>query len=334
MSCVGSLTAVSATLTRYPVYGGQAIRYAVAALILLAIARYTDRRRQAGRPVLRPRDLAQIGALAATGLAGFNVVIVEATRYTSPATIGTVIGTVPVILAIAAPLMAGRRPAARTVAAAGVVTLGAGVANGFGGGSLAGFALALAALGGEVCFSLLALPLLPRIGAIRLSGYAAAAAVPLLVAAALVTGGPIVRMPTVPEAAGLGYLTVVVTVGAFLLWYDALDRLGADRAGLFAGFIPISAVVTTMLLGLSLPGIPDLAGAALVGCGVAVGMAPPRMLRRGRRSRSAEAGVGVVETDGSYSRVGPVSVSEDLRCPSSPTPTCCPSARTRPNTAC
>lgn len=279
MSCVGSLTAVSATLTHYPVYGGQAIRYAIAAVILLTIARYRDRRYSGQRSRLRPGDLALICALAATGLVGFNVAIVVGTRYTSPATIGTVVGSVPVILAIAAPLMARRRPAPRTVVAAGIVTLGAALANGLGGGSLVGLVLALAALGGEVCFSLLALPLLPRLGPIRVSAYAATAAVPMLVLAALVTKGPMLRMPTAKEAVGLGYLGVIVTVGAFILWYDALGRLGADRAGLFAGFIPISAVATTVLLGLRSPGLADLAGAVLVACGVAVGMTPAGMGR-------------------------------------------------------
>ncbi|HEV7963954.1 MAG TPA: hypothetical protein VGP57_15565, partial [Actinoplanes sp.] len=42
--------------------------------------------------------------------------------------------------------------------------------------------------------------------------------------------------------------------------------------GLFAGVIPISAVATTMVLGLRSPGIGELAGALLVGCGVVAGL--------------------------------------------------------------
>jgi drug/metabolite transporter (DMT)-like permease len=271
MTVVGTLTAVSATISHYPVYGGQAVRYAVAAVILLFVARLRDR----GRPAVRgPRwQWPLIGALAATGLAGFNVCIVEGTRYTSPATIGTVVGSVPIVLAIAAPLMDGRRPARRTVVAAAVVTAGAGVANGLGGGSLPGLLLALGALAGEVCFSLLAIPLLPRLGAVRVSAYSAAAAVPMLFAAGLVADGTgVVRTPTWSEAAGFTYLSLVVTAGAFILWYDALGRIGADRAGLFAGLIPVSAVATTMALGLRTPGMPELAGALLVGLGVVLGL--------------------------------------------------------------
>lgn len=272
MTLVGTLTAVSAAVSHYPVYGGQALRYAVSAVILLAIARVGDRR---GPPRARPgaREWLLIGVLAATGLAGFNVCIVKATHHTSPATIGTVIGSVPIVLALAAPLVGGGRPAARTVAAATIVTAGAAVANGLGRSGLPGLLLALGALAGEVCFSLLALPLLPRLGAVRVSAYSSAVSVPMLLAAGLVTGGrETLRTPTPAEAAGLGYLTLVVTVGAFLLWYDALGRIGADRAGLFAGLIPVGAILTTVVLGLRSPGRAELAGALLVGVGVVAGL--------------------------------------------------------------
>src|SRR5947209_730957 len=126
MTLVGTLTAVSAAIARYPVYGGQAVRYAVAAVILLVVARPAERS-SGSRPRSRPtfREWSLITALAATGLAGFNVCVVEGTRYTTPAMIGTVVGAVPVLLSVIAPLMERRRPAPRLVVAAVIVTLGA-----------------------------------------------------------------------------------------------------------------------------------------------------------------------------------------------------------------
>jgi drug/metabolite transporter (DMT)-like permease len=269
MVLVGTLTAVSATISHYPVYGGQAVRYAVAAVILLVIAGM----REPDGVRTRPRDWLLLTALAATGLAGFNVSIVEGTRYTSPATIGTVIGAVPIVLAIAAPLMAGRRPAPRVIVGAVIVTVGAGLANGLGGGSLTGLLLAVGALAGEVCFSLLALPLLPRLGPLRVSAYSTAAAVPLLLVAGLATsGGGVLRRPSLGEVGGYAYLSLVITAGAFVMWYDAIGRLGADRAALFAGLIPVSAVATTMALGLRAPNASEIAGAILVACGVVTGL--------------------------------------------------------------
>jgi len=272
MSGVGTLTAVNAMLGHYPVFGGQALRYVVAATVLLTIARLRTRGPGSDARV-GWRDFALLVGLAATGLAGFNVCIVNATRSASPATVGTVIATVPVVLAVVGPLQQGRRPMPRAVFAALVVTLGAGLATGLGEGSPSGLAWSLGALAGEAGFSLLAVPLLPRLGALRVSAYSAALAVPMLIAAGLIADGRhLLRVPTVSEGVALGYLALAITVVLFLVWYDALGRLGADRAGLFAGLIPISAVVTTVVLGLAVPGPADVAGAVLVGAGVVIGM--------------------------------------------------------------
>ncbi|MFP3968383.1 DMT family transporter [Actinomadura fulvescens] len=284
MFFVGTLTAVSATIADYPVFGGQAVRYTVAAAILLVAVRLVDSRQTRRRFTLRDltvRDLALLTALAGTGLAAFNVFIVAATRDTSPATIGTVIATVPIALALVGPILERRRPSPVIVVSAVVVTLGAGLANGLGSGTLRGLLLSLGALGGEVCFSLLAVPLLPRLGPLRVSAYSAALAAPMLLVIGLIADGrAVLRLPTASEAAGFTYLSVIVTTVAFFLWYDAMGRLGADRAGLFAGMIPVSAVITTVVLGLGSPGPADLAGSALVAAGVVIGLRPRRRRRR------------------------------------------------------
>ena len=48
------------------------------------------------------------------------------------------------------------------------------------------------------------------------------------------------------EAVAFAYLAVVVTALAFVLWYEALDRLGSARAGLLAGLVPVSALFTAV----------------------------------------------------------------------------------------
>jgi drug/metabolite transporter (DMT)-like permease len=277
MVLVGTLAGVAAVIAGYPVYGGQALRYAAAAVILLAVA--SARRLPPAR--LTPRDLLLLAALAAVGMVGFNVCVIEATRAASPAMVGTVVGAVPVALAIAGPVLTGsagrRRPSPRVAAAAGVIVAGAALTTGLGTGSLRGLAFATGALACEAAFSLLAIPLLPKLGPIRVSGYAAAAAVPMALAAAAIADGPgMLRLPTTAEAAGLAYLAVVVSAGAFVLWYTALPRLGADRAGLLAGLVPTGAIATTVTLGLGHPTSADLAGAALVTAGLLLGLSPAR----------------------------------------------------------
>ncbi|GAA3124078.1 membrane protein [Streptosporangium carneum] len=271
MFCVGTLTGVSPALHAYPVYGGQAVRYAVGAILLFAVAR--ARKLPAVR--LTGRELLLVVLLALVGLAAFNVFIVESTRHADPAMVGTIVATVPIVLAVATPLMEGRRPTPYVVVASVVVAAGAAVTIGLGSATFTGVLLALGALGGEVGFSLLAIPLLPKLGAIRVAAYSATAAVPLLLVAGLVVDGPrLVRAPTLSETAALGYLAVVVTAFAFFCWYDALPRLGADRAGLFSGFLPLGTIVAALVLGTGHPGWPEFLGAALVIAGLLLGLQP------------------------------------------------------------
>ncbi|WP_433367027.1 DMT family transporter [Streptosporangium sp. CA-115845] len=264
MFLVGTLAGVSGVIGDYPVYGGQAMRYLLAAAVLLAITR------MAGLRFVRltPRETALLATLSLTGLVIFNVCVIEATRHGGPALVGTVLGTVPLALALL-----GGRPSPRLLLAAAVVVTGATVATGLGSGDLAGLLWSLGALGCEICFSMLAIPLLPKLGAVRVSAYSAALAVPLLVIAGLLADGTaMIRVPTAPEIAGLGYQSLIVTTVAFLLWYDALPRLGPGTAGLFAGLIPVGAIVTGAVLGLGAPSVPDLLGAALVVTGIVIGL--------------------------------------------------------------
>jgi drug/metabolite transporter (DMT)-like permease len=269
MFMVGTLTAVSDVIGTYPVYGGQALRYAVATVILLAVIRVRGLRHISPTP----REFLLLGALSLSGLVIFNVCVIEAARASGPTLPATILGTVPLVLAVCAPMLRRSRPSARVLAAAGVVVAGATLATGLGSGNLPGLLWSLGALACEVCFSLLALPLLPKLGPIRVSAYSTALAVPLLLVIGLVSdGAAMLRMPTLTEALGLGYLAVIVTTVAFFLWYSALPRLGADRAGLFTGVIPVGAIVTTAALGLGVPSLADVAAAAIVIAGIVLGL--------------------------------------------------------------
>jgi drug/metabolite transporter (DMT)-like permease len=294
MFLLGTLAAISSEISHYPLHGGQALRYALAAAILATVAS----RRGLGFVPLTLRETLVLLALAATGLVGFNLCIAEAIRRASPTVVATIVGAVPVILALVGPLLARSRPTGRVLVAATVVVAGATIATGLGSGSPTGLLWAIGALICEACFSLLALPLLPKLGPVRVSAYSEAAAVPLLLVLGVLADGPgVLRVPTATEAAALVYLGTIVSAAAFLLWYDALGRLGADRAGLFAGVVPLGAIVTTVLLGLGVPTATELGGASLVIVGLVIGLTPSRprglatrKLRRRPRSGSPETG--------------------------------------------
>lgn len=96
MFLVGTLAGVSGVIGDYPVYGGQALRYLSAAMILLAVARLAGLRFVR----LTLRETALLATLSLTGLVIFNVCVIEATRHGGPALVGTVLGTVPLALAL------------------------------------------------------------------------------------------------------------------------------------------------------------------------------------------------------------------------------------------
>ena len=111
---------------------------------------------------------------------------------------------------------------------------------------LAGVGLGLATLVCEVGFSLLAVPVRTRITPLGVAAYTTAIAALMLTPAALLTAH---RLPDAGELAGIGYLAVVATAVAFVLWYRAVARLGAERAGLLCGTMPIGALLAGVLLG-------------------------------------------------------------------------------------
>lgn len=280
MTILGTSFPVSRVLTGYPTLTGQAARYLIAAAVLGALVR-----RSGGRPPDR-RDLLRLAGLAATGLAAFNVCVLAALRHADPAVLGTVVGGSPLLLAILGPVLAasrrelaGRRrprPSARVVGCGAVVVAGVALVQGGGHASGVGLSWALGALAGEVLFSLLAAPLLDHLGPVRVSAWACALAVPQLAVAALVTGEwHRLRVPTAAEGVALLYLAVVLTVVAFLCWYGGLRRLGVERAGMFAGLLPVAALAGTAAIDHTAPAPGALLGTLVVAAGLGAGLAVP-----------------------------------------------------------
>jgi drug/metabolite transporter (DMT)-like permease len=205
------------------------------------------------------------------------VLVVEGVRETDPATVGVIVGCVPVVLAVAAPLLDRRPVSGRLLLAGVIVSLGAaGVQWADGGITWLGLGLALGALACEACFSLLAAPHLKRLGPLAVSTYACLFALPLLGLWSLAAGGPQLPAPSGAELTAIVYLGAAVTAGGFLCWYSAVGLLGVERAGLFSGVLPVSALACSALLGAAAIGPARLAAVAVVVAGITLGMRAQR----------------------------------------------------------
>lgn len=272
MTLVGGSVGVSRTLTGAPLFAAQAIRYAVAAGVLLAVARL------ARVPILRPRgrEWLWLAGIAATGLVVFNVAIVRGVAHAEPAVIAVAVACVPVLLGVIGPLAERQAPSRKILLAALVATGGSVLVEGAGGTDGAGVAWAAVVLLCEAAFTLLAVPVLPRHGAWGVSVHSAWIGTLMLIVLGGVTEGPgSAGRLTAADWAAMGYLAIMVTAVAFVLWYSAVTTLGAGPAGLLAGIAPVSAAVTGVMTGSQAPRPLVWLGILVVICGLAAGLRTP-----------------------------------------------------------
>ncbi|MCX4529645.1 MULTISPECIES: DMT family transporter [unclassified Streptomyces] len=272
MALVGSSVTVSRSLVDAPLFATQAVRYAAAALILLALAR-------AARVRLllpRGREWLWLAGIAATGLVLFNVAVVRGVAHAEPAVIAVAVASVPVLLGVIGPLLEGRRPRRRILLAAPVVVAGAVLVEGTGRTDAAGVAWAALALACEAGFTLLAVPVLRRHGAWGVSLHAVWLGAVMLAGLTLLFERPADLVELGPDQwAAAGYLAVMVTAVAFLLWYRTVAAVGSGRAGLLTGVAPLAAAGAGVLTGGGVPGPAVWLGLAVVLAGLAAGLREP-----------------------------------------------------------
>jgi drug/metabolite transporter (DMT)-like permease len=120
--------------------------------------------------------------------------------------------------------------------------------------------------------SLIAVPLLKRLGPVAVSAYSCLISVPMLASWMVVADGASLPAPTLGQLAALAYLGSIVTVGGFVLWYAAIGLLGAERAGLFSGVLPISALGCASIIGAGEVTLAQLGAIGVVLVGITVGM--------------------------------------------------------------
>ncbi|MER6223438.1 DMT family transporter, partial [Streptomyces sp900105755] len=266
---VGASFTANSVLGHYPYAGGQFLRYGLACLLLVPFVGRGAAGRLRG---LGARAWLRLALLAAVGMVGFNLAVLAAERTAEPAVPGVLVGCAPVVVAVLVPLLDGRRPQRQAFRAALLVAFGAFAVQGWGRTDASGLAFSVCALAGEVGFAVLAGPVLSALGPRLLTAAVCAlAAVEAAVAGAVLDGGAWLRRPGATEAAALLWQAAVVTVVGFVCWYMGVQRIGTERATLFTGLVPLTAVCTAPLVGTGSYGPAQAVGGALVGAGVALG---------------------------------------------------------------
>jgi drug/metabolite transporter (DMT)-like permease len=213
--------------------------------------------------------------MVGAGMLGFNAAQLTAQRYAEPGFVAAMLGGAPLMFVLLVSVLRRRRPGLTVLLGAVGVVLGVVVLSGGGSWHGPGLVLSLLALVGEVVFTVAGMGVIGRLGVVEACVLACAiAAVSGAVLSSVVNGRAAWRVPTWTEVVALLVLGVLVTAVAFCGWYACVSALGADRAGVLIGLMPVSGLVASVLLGAQVLTALGVVGALLVGVGCALGLRP------------------------------------------------------------
>jgi len=275
MVTVGSTVVASKVIAAgLPPFTATALRFMVALPVFLVLCWLLRTR----WPRIGRRDAALLLLQAGAGSVGYTVLLISGMSFTSAATAGVLVGTLPIVTAAFAVLGLGERPTMRLLGAIALAAVGVMVASGVrwpvagagdGAGQLLGMALVLAAVACESFFILLNKRLHTPIEALPLSTLMCALGLLLAGGASLAFEQPWQISISTSALQAVLYYALVPTVLGFVLWYAGAARISGAEAALFTALSPISATLlaNTILHEAITP--PQLAGMACVLAAVA-----------------------------------------------------------------
>jgi drug/metabolite transporter (DMT)-like permease len=243
-------------------------RFVTAAALLWLWARLS------GQAVAWPRraDLPLVAVLGLTVVLAYNLCFLYGLRH-APATDGSLLvpGLIPIVTTLLAWPVLGERPTRRAgaglaLAFAGLVVI-ADPVGGFGSDRLLGDALFVGASLSWAAYTLAGREAVARFGSVG-SNVLATAGGSLLLLPVTFLGGGWGRLGAAPAQAwaSIGYLSLLGTVLAFVLFYEGVRLIGAARAASFALLVPIVGVLSSVLvLGERLRPALAVGGAIVIG---------------------------------------------------------------------
>jgi drug/metabolite transporter (DMT)-like permease len=242
------------------------IRYGSAAVALAAFAAARERSLR-----IPWRDLVRFVLPAAGMLVANQYSFVYALEYSTASTVALVLGTTPVFVGLLAWLFGLERLHGAFWLAAGVSFAGVAlVAAGSGAvsGTLKGDLIAIGTAASWAAYSVLIVPLMRRYSAYRSSSI-----VMLFMAAGIAALATPQLARQTYSFTGLTWLSFAYSVVgpvmvAQVLWFVAVDRVGAGRASLFANAQPFLAAVFAILLLSEHLSRLEIAGGFLIAAGI------------------------------------------------------------------
>jgi drug/metabolite transporter (DMT)-like permease len=267
------LWALNITVTKYMFEHGWrplaygTIRYFAAISLFWAFTYYRERSFRIER-----RDLGLV-ALAALMIFLNQLCFVYSVKLAHASTVALLLGTTPIFIGLIS-LALRLEHLAISFWVGAAITFGGvaliAVANGSVGSSLKGTLIAIATALTWACYTVTIAPLMRRYSPFRISALVLALGwVPLALASIHQVGEQQFSFGW-KVWLGFGYAVVGPLFLTNILWFTAIDRVGASRAALFANLQPFFAVFFALiLLSESLSGL-EVAGGVLIFAGIAL----------------------------------------------------------------
>lgn len=222
------------------------LRCVLATAVLWPLARRLD-----GAMRVPPAVLGNLALQALFGTAIYNASLLAGLRLTTALEGGLLLASLPAVVAIGGAVLLREKLPARqwmavALAACGMAAITLARAAGGGGGSVAGNLLVFGAVLGEAAYVLLARRIAGRVPVITatlcMQGFSALVLAPFAIAEIGAAGA--LASPSVAWLLVLHALTASVL--SVLLWYSGLKRVPAGMAGIFTGFLPVTAALVAV----------------------------------------------------------------------------------------
>lgn len=217
-----------------------------------------------------PRDHRLLFAQAFPGVFLFPVLLFQGLRTANGTATGVVLGTMPAVVAVLAVVLLGERPALRVwigvaLAASAMILLEAQNAAAADGAVGWGLLLVIGAVVAEAFYTVLARGLGGRVSPIVTAAWLSLFGLLTFAPFALVDAMHVdLAAISWTSWASAVYYGIFPSVASFLLFYSAIRRVEAARAGIFTSLMPLTAIVLSVaMLGERLS-MMDTLGAALV----------------------------------------------------------------------
>jgi drug/metabolite transporter (DMT)-like permease len=246
------------------------VRFAIGALLFSGFTYARE-----GSLVVRRADVLLMSIAAAAGIWLNQLSFVYAVRLTTASTVALMFGTLPIFVALIAQAVGYERLSLRhwlatIVSFSGVALVALGAAGGIG-SDIGGILLGLAASVTWALYSVAMGPLMRRYSPYRISAFMLlVGSVPLLASAFEQIGRQDWSHLSALAWGAFVYSLFFSLVFTNIMWFTAIDRVGAARSALYANLQPFLGAFFALVVLSEHMGPLQVAGGVVIGAGILV----------------------------------------------------------------